>query len=90
MSDIKAGDLVIVVRQNGCTCRPPQSLGMVFTVAKVAATPRQLHCGCGRPTIVDRNALMAGGACFAISRLKKINPPAETTDTREPVYVEVS
>lgn len=88
MSDIKAGDLVMVVRSNGCPCPAhPISLGRVFRVSAIAEY-RSLYCAaCGKKTNANKAVVAHDGPNLGywIGRLKKIDPPVipESVTERE-------
>jgi hypothetical protein len=74
MSEIKAGDLVMVVKPALC-CGISKYIGHVFTVAGIdQGVARCGVCGSrGRDTV----AYLSGGPNLTVSRLKKIDPLAE-------------
>ena len=90
---IKAGDLVVVVRDNGCPCPiPDRIMGKVYTVASIEPE-RLLGCGCGRPTRRWTSAFIVNGEKrheIGTYRLKRIPPLSELEgertqeDIREP------
>jgi hypothetical protein len=75
MSDIKVGDLVMVVRPTSCCGRPGKSMGRIFVVTVLDGGRRRcLQCG----QISD--GVIAGGDNVipaSVERLKRIDPPAE-------------
>lgn len=76
MSEIRQGDLVMVVRSNGCVCCAQRSLGRVFRVATLRKY--RLRCDCGRITHNEPTLSAGDGGQrgYAISRLIKIDPPS--------------
>jgi hypothetical protein len=79
MSDIKVGDLVVVVRPRRCGCA--HSIGWVFKVASVAPSPRGGYCAmCGKDTFEPgtlRAYNEAADGYSELSRLKRIPPLGE-------------
>lgn len=83
MSEIKAGDLVMVVRQPHCAGR---ALGKIYIVQDIA--PRWDACHeCGYTTEPDTKSAQIGskGYWAPLSWLIRIDPPAEpaSTETKE-------
>jgi hypothetical protein len=76
MSDIKAGDLVMVVR--GCPiCGDLDGIGMVFKVSAIELSKSITSC-CAKNTFTS-DALQDGeeNCWWPVSALKKIDPPVE-------------
>lgn len=89
MSDIKPGDLVMVIKPTPC-CGYDRSLGEVFRAKAVERRPRSrcLHCG---SLFVNCLAAQRGPSSWGLTyRLKKIDPPAEgdSLPTRRDLEVE--
>ena len=80
MSEIKKGDLVMVVKPTPC-CGNTDRVGLTFTVREVGRAKRPYCFYCG---VLSDELAAAGGidAVYRLSRLKKIDPPAEG-ETRE-------
>lgn len=85
MSDIKAGDLVMVARPGIC-CGDTEDIGKVFTATRVFMCFTS-HCNiCGDKSaevlVSDDDDFTAG---YPASRLIKINPPSidESTETKQ-------
>jgi hypothetical protein len=80
MSDIKAGDLVMVVRGTPC-CDGPKDIGIPFTVERVVGSGFCLLClkPNTEPIVVAVGELSG----FAVSQLIKIDPPALPSTERE-------
>ena len=79
MSAIKKGDLVIVVRGNGCTHCGPISVG-VITVVTYVGIPSDGKCAACGGVISDPGIILAScenGKYYETSRLKKIPPITE-------------
>lgn len=78
MSGIKVGDLVMVMRLGICrSCDSSCELGYVSIVKSVEAGSRR--CGfCNASLGRFPAALLSDGHCYAVSRLKKIEPPSES------------
>jgi hypothetical protein len=69
--DIKAGDLVAVVKPTPC-CGRADALGRVFTVGAVVTAPgRCSFCGA---ISFDTQAMQPNGRWIVLSRLQKIRP----------------
>ena len=90
MSDIKVGDLVVVVRGAPC-CGNTQHLGLVFRVAVIF--PLEGHCNhCGEepPPQYGADYELESDSGFSLSTLKRIPPLSELEgertqeDIREP------
>lgn len=85
MSEIKRGDLVMVVKPTPC-CGSTVNINKILTVLSLTHPPgksgqiRQTCCGETRKWGSD--ALLSNNLVYALSRLKKIDPPA-TGETRE-------
>lgn len=75
MSDIKVGDLVMVVRKTRC-CSRGKTTGKVFRVAKNDGVVTG-ECGACGATVTDEYIENEDGHGFSGYRLKKIDPPAE-------------
>jgi hypothetical protein len=73
MSDIKAGDLVMVVKAQPC-CGSPMGLGLFFTVSSVESFPNMCLC-CAKTTVSVVVCPDPRGG-YPIQRLIKIDPPA--------------
>lgn len=94
MSEIKAGDLVMVVRPTVC-CGGTKNIGRVFTAKRVFAyEARCAGCGLLRQAsmLVESDVISDTNknwpyVCFVPSRLIRIDPPAltESTTTDEPL-----
>lgn len=75
MSDIKPGDLVMIVKPMPC-CGDNATLGNVFIVKSISGSDGV--CGaCGDYQEFAMDALRPDGGYTQLSRLKKIDPPAE-------------
>ncbi len=75
MSEIKAGDLVMVVRGMKC-CGTAKGVGHVFVVASVEVSASTCgHCGARSPE--RRVAFHPSGAVADLCRLIRIDPPAQ-------------
>jgi len=75
MSDIKAGDLVMVVRPSTC-CGNSSLLGSIFTVDDVFRGIGR--CGrCGHIHTLPVDIVETPNLSLLASTLKKIDPPAE-------------
>lgn len=83
MSNIKPGDLVMVVKPIIC-CGNTSSIGYVFNPVKVEMTGRFgvcEHCGAiSNPSICAHDS---GGFAYDLPRLIKIDPPPISEDTTE-------
>lgn len=76
MSDIKVGDLVMIVKPTLC-CGVGKSLGQIFTVCALVDATRSIFPRCGS-THAARLAQDGNDRRWCeIDRLKKIDPPAE-------------
>jgi hypothetical protein len=84
MSDIKAGDLVMIVRNAPCGCT--KSLGQVFNVKEVYSFMTACVI-CGHIEGVRDLAEHPDGDVVQLYRLKKIDPPAlpETIETQDEI-----
>lgn len=83
MSDIKAGDLVMVVRPQPC-CGDASAIGEVFVVRDVAGADADVHCcECGED-LNDSIALMGDEIGHVFSVLIRIDPPALPEDMQQP------
>jgi len=80
MSDIKVGDLVVIVRPKFC-CGDDSTIGKIFTVTGFRS---EWHCLCGAQ---GKDLCVMRGDWWRchISRVRKIPPLSdpETTETRE-------
>lgn len=88
MSEIKKGDLVMVVRGNPCCGHQTGAEGMVFIADYVSVEGRDFLCdGCDRPLPGDWVSGCPGRMGIYAGRLTKIDPPAQDTtiDAGEPV-----
>lgn len=75
MSDIKPGDLVMVVKPQRC-CGGVALLGKVFVVQKIDS--KKLHCiSCNHLHAAEMIAIDQEGFGYFPQRLKKIDPPSE-------------
>ncbi len=75
MSDIKVGDLVIVVKPSLC-CGSTRSIGHVFKVF-TKDDPTIISCRCGHLSRNDDSWVMLQNGKYAERvRLKKIDPPS--------------
>ena len=78
MSEIRAGDLVQIVKPKLCGC--DESIGLLFAVVEVRGAASWGLCHtCGSPTFRE-GAMVAkhpDGAYAELWRLKKYDPPAE-------------
>lgn len=76
-NDIKPGDQVMVVRVRSCCGMG--ILGLVFTVAAVRSANTRCKCGAEfwGDLVADAPPDVRGGGPVLLSRLKKIDPPAE-------------
>lgn len=76
MSDIKAGDIVVIVEGVKC-CRNQSSIGKIFTVASFDSGPIHAECRfCGHVWIEENPFVrQPDGLCVEMSRIRKINPP---------------
>jgi hypothetical protein len=72
--DIKAGDLVMVVRPNVC-CGSTKYLGHVATVVDVAMGEASVCLYCGDTRSVAK-VVLSSGVSGDSSRVRKIDPPA--------------
>ena len=74
MSEIKKGDLVMVVRGRACGC--PGRIGLVRRVVKIEMSNKIIKCNdCGKSWVALPSSLWNDHAC-ELYRLRKINPPA--------------
>ena len=82
MSEIKPGDLVMVVKPTYC-CASPGRLGHTYIVSSEQLNPFLKCTVCGRRTEATTAAHIKIGHREAIerSRVIKIDPPAEMNDT---------
>jgi len=80
MSEIKAGDLVMIVKPTLC-CGNAGSLGQMFIVddRPLPQKSKCYFCGSVEPITKEIVPLSSKNVC-ARSRLKKIDPPAEGDD----------
>ncbi len=78
MSDIKAGDLVMVVREKSCGCESLIPVGAPYVVARInPAGAKCEFCGSGDPNA----AFDRGDGIGAVAwRLIKIDPPPVAED----------
>jgi hypothetical protein len=77
MSDIKPGDLVMVVRPTSC-CGDTEEIGLIFKVSAVENAPSWCElCGHQFERTVLATSSDAEEDCCSTIRLKKIDPPAE-------------
>ena len=80
MSDIKVGDLVMVVRKHPCTrCQfEDRLMGLIFRVAEIESVLNTI-CECGAPLgrkpIAIKNAGSKRGV--AVARLRRLPPLSE-------------
>ena len=86
MSDIKAGDVVMVVKPTPC-CGSKNKIGFAFRVVSVIRLADGQCWGCGKrfsATIAD---VEGGGFGPQLSRLIRIDPPAlpESVETEREV-----
>lgn len=77
MSDIKVGDLVMVVRGRTCGCESSVD-GTIFIVS--GFEPGNSNYVCGHPSPRE---LRESARRVEVSRLKKIPPLTEPTETKE-------
>jgi hypothetical protein len=72
--EIKAGDLVMVVKPRIC-CGNGISIGKIFTAGIV--TDSSIRCNCGHVSFdIHKHVADGSGKYCEISRLIKIDPPA--------------
>jgi hypothetical protein len=81
MSEIKKGDLVMVIRPSSC-CGGGKSVGLVRTVTRIMNGAPGTCTGCGRHFTHGTSAVLSGDAPWAqwnigVDRLKKIEPPTD-------------
>lgn len=93
MSDIKAGDLVVVISPDAC-CPNTSDIGVIFKVAVVEYVPSHYLChACGSSARNVPHAYYAeDDTYFELASLKKIDPSrdedfVETTEELEDVSV---
>jgi hypothetical protein len=83
---IQVGDLVQVVRSNGCTCGAPQkSLGRVFRVSAIKTYLAGSKCSDCKRDLTDRPYVCAsddGRREYGLPRLKRIPPLDELEGVR--------
>lgn len=74
MSEIKVGDLVMVVRGMVCCGAATKMMGRVFVVDQIKLGPagRCLHCGCLNPEALSARA--PGIRPIRLPRLIRIDP----------------
>ena len=87
MSDIKAGDLVMVVRPTPC-CNDTQFIAHIFTAQSVRDA--RAYCGmCGKRHPGVTAIIDSGEMFFIRSTVRKIDPPAEgdSLPTRKDIEV---
>lgn len=87
MNDIKAGDLVMVVKPTLC-CGCTASIGTIFTVKKLICCEEAQCFACGHTAprvLATRGA--GRGPGYDIETLKRIEPPSVTEDVREETEV---
>lgn len=81
---IQVGDLVIIVRPTVC-CGNPRSVGRIFKILRVWTTGATCPCCQTRTSItgarMTSKTSQTGFATIALSRLKRIDPPALTEET---------
>ncbi len=88
MSDIKAGDLVMVVKPTPC-CGNSSHIGAVFAVVNVVSTA----CTCGLCLRAFRDPVRiteGPNGHVLVSCLKKIDPPAEGDSLPTKADIEVA
>lgn len=79
---IKAGDLVMVVKPTEC-CKSSNRIGSVFTVRKIHQG--EAWCGlCGKEWETLTCAIYENGDADIVSRLIRIDPPAQPEDVETP------
>lgn len=72
---IKKGDLVVIVKPTPC-CGYDGRMGRVFQVHDVK--DRMAKCtNCNQILLTTARAFALHGGTYALSRLKKLNPPAD-------------
>ena len=84
MSEIKKGDLVVVIRANDCGC--PDRIGTVFTVTKVIRSTQFRRCQICGDTSEFTHHLVAEGqekGTVGLNRLRKIDPDQASDRERE-------
>lgn len=86
MNDIKAGDLVVVVKPSLC-CGRTKGIGRIFTVQAVSlGTLRCTWCGFTSPVVVAEtgwvNPRTKRFIATPLARLKKIPPLADPVEER--------
>ncbi len=74
MSDIKAGDLVMVVRPTLCCNVAGPATGRIFVVEDVFVMPCVCN-GCDQ-IVITRYAMQPNGKSIQMGRLIRIDPPA--------------
>lgn len=79
MSEIRKGDLVMVVNTERCGC--VQVLGKVFRVVDVQRDESSWCGQCDAKLPTELSAADGTGAWFSLRTLRRIDPPAEQTDT---------
>lgn len=87
MSDIKPGDLVMVVRPSPC-CGKTSAIGTTFVVEGLNIAPGKCrHCGVIETALLARTGKRSeiGLVSYRVSRLIRIDPPAlpESVETTE-------
>lgn len=82
MSDIKTGDLVMVVKPISC-CGSTMAIGRIATIIQKELTPfvRCRQCGLVRKMPCDAVSLSTGGIKEK-SRLIKIDPPKQKEEIK--------
>ena len=83
MSEIKAGDLVVLVKPTHC-CGYDKNLGLIFRVHSLV---RGTKCACGDFNNVDC-ATIDGWWRAELSRLKRIPPLSELDDVKRDETIE--
>lgn len=76
MSDIKVGDLVMIVKLASCCGKPSDHLGRVVTVTKVDVATGVCG-GCGDVQPNQLGVYFGNGLRIQRYRVVKIDPPAE-------------
>ena len=84
MSDIKVGDLVVVIKSNGCSCAAPsKTIGLIFRVNEIRLSH---NARCGACKIPMEDTICAFGdlddGAFDMPRLKRIPPLSELEGQR--------
>jgi hypothetical protein len=87
MSDINVGDLVWIAEPTRCGCRT--GVGYIFLVRKVHRIDTFGQCSTCKAITYRPGTLVAdiGKYSAEITRLRKIDPPAETTEREKEMAI---